>query len=130
MLRPAFEGANTTFACTDPLQKQSCGDANFFSIADYSRSSPVDVARGVFELYRIIDNVKPDVVISTGAAPGLIALFWGRLLGAKTIWIDSIANSQRLSFSGFLAKKFSHTTLTQWEHLSDSNRCQYWGSVI
>ncbi len=33
---------------------------------------------------------RPDIVITTGAAPGYFCLRLGKLLGARTIWIDSI----------------------------------------
>ncbi len=38
---------------------------------------------------------RPDIVISTGAAPGYLAMRLGKLVGAKTIWVDSMANAER-----------------------------------
>jgi len=37
------------------------------------------------------------VIVSTGAAPGYFAIVLGRLFGARTIWIDSMANIENLS---------------------------------
>ena len=37
---------------------------------------------------------RPDVIVTTGAAPGYFALRFGKLLGARTIWIDSMANAE------------------------------------
>lgn len=67
---------------------------------------------------RLVLAVKPDVVVSTGAAPGLIGLLAGKMLGAKTIWVDSIANVEELSLSGRLAMLFADRTYTQWEGLA------------
>ncbi|RZK34229.1 MAG: hypothetical protein EOO61_13950 [Hymenobacter sp.] len=130
LLCSAFEGADIVYACTDPLQGDSLPPASFFGVADYSRSQPVRILYGVLEMYQLMRRLRPAVVVSTGAAPGLIALLCGRLRGAKTIWVDSIANSQKMSMSGQIARKFCHVTLTQWEHLAVGNHCIYRGSVI
>ena len=65
----------------------------------------------------VLLRVRPDVVISTGAAPGYFALRFGGLLGARTLWLDSIANAEELSLSGTKASRFADLTLTQWPEL-------------
>lgn len=131
LLRPALEGAQVTFACTDYKQGAQFAPDEFYPISDYNRNNPLQVLKGAWEMLRLVRRIRPDVVISTGAAPGLVGLVAGRILGAKTIWVDSVANSQEMSLSGAIACKFCHLTLTQWEHLADglSGRT-YWGSVI
>ena len=74
--------------------------------------------------------IRPDVVVTTGAAPGLSALMVGKLFGARTMWIDSIANSEQLSGSGKVARHFADVWLTQWEHLAADSGPQYWGGVL
>ena len=74
-------------------------------------------------------NERPDIVISTGAAPGLFAIIISRFVGAKTIWLDSIANYEQISLSGKLAKYFTHLHLTQWEHLTNQ-KTQFSGKVL
>lgn len=135
LLAPAFEGGAVTFACTDPRQAEGRDLPGFVALSDYNQNQPLRLLRGLGETFRIVRRLRPDVVISTGAAPGLLCLLWGRVFGARTIWIDSIANSERLSLSGRLARKFCHVTLTQWEHLADGDGTPgqgpaFWGSVI
>ena len=60
----------------------------------------------------------------------LIALALGRLFGARTLWVDSIANSERLSGSGEIARRFAHQVITQWPDLAHGNDPAYWGSVL
>jgi hypothetical protein len=74
--------------------------------------------------------MRPDVVISTGAAPGFLALRLGRLLGARTIWVDSVANGEELSMSGKLAGRYADLWLTQWEHLAHEGGPQFRGNVL
>lgn len=130
LLAPAFEETDVVYACTDLRQGSETGTKVEFGLRDYSRDQPLGVLVGVWETARLVMRVRPDWVVSTGAAPGLLTLFWGRMLGADTIWIDSVASSERLSLSGRIASWFSHVTVTQWEHLSRPGGPSYWGRVI
>ena len=83
----------------------------------------------------ILLRTRPDVVVTTGAAPGYFALRLGGLLGARTIWIDSIANVEELSLAGQKAGQTCDLWLTQWEHLakpadSKVKGPEYKGSVV
>jgi hypothetical protein len=74
---------------------------------------------------------RPSVVITTGSAPSLVALGMARtFLRARTIWIDSIANVERLSSSGAQARRVADVWLTQWEHLARPEGPEYWGAVL
>jgi UDP-N-acetylglucosamine:LPS N-acetylglucosamine transferase len=83
-----------------------------------------------FEMFLRVVKIRPDVVISTGAAPGLFGIIFGRLVGARTIWVESIANAEMLSLSGRIALKFSHIVLTQWPHLAHADGPQHQGSIL
>ncbi|WKD27080.1 UDP-N-acetylglucosamine transferase subunit ALG14 [Halomonas sp. KG2] len=83
------------------------------------------------EVFGVIKKSRPDVVISTGALPGLLFCVIGKVLGKKVIWVDSMANYQTLSFSGKIAKLFCDVCLTQWEHLAEQDkRLSFWGKVL
>ena len=78
---------------------------------------------------QILLKVKPQVVITTGAAPGLIMVFVAALLGKHTIWVDSMANVQHLSLSGRLARHFVSCIYTQWPNLANK-KIKYAGNVL
>ena len=82
------------------------------------------------EVAWIVMRVRPDVIVTTGAAPGFAAVVFGRLIGARTVWIDSIANSEELSNSGRKVRRWANAWVTQWQHLSHPEGPQYWGSVL
>jgi UDP-N-acetylglucosamine:LPS N-acetylglucosamine transferase len=63
---------------------------------------------------------RPDVVVSTGAAPGYFALRVASLIGRRTLWLDSVANAEELSMSGQKAAAFATLALTQWPELGES----------
>ena len=82
------------------------------------------------EILKIIWKEKPSVVISTGAAPGLLAIFFGKIFGARTIWVDSIANVEKISMSGRIASFLVNLNMTQWPHLAKSSKIIFKGNVI
>lgn len=105
------------------------GKAKFYKISDFNRWNFYKLFPAFIQDIKILLKEHPSVIISTGAAPGLICLFVGKLLGIHTIWIDSIANVQHLSFSGKLASKFVSKIYTQWESISNS-QIYYAGDVL
>jgi hypothetical protein len=84
----------------------------------------------LLRLLRILLRERPEVIISTGAAPGYLALRIGRWLGARTIWIDSIANVERLSMSGEKIGPHADLWLTQWPHLARRDGPHFVGAVL
>lgn len=101
-----------------------------FTIPDFNKSKPLDTIVGAFVIFFFILRIRPKLAISTGAAPGLLCLLFTRVLGGKSIWVDSIANTEQLSLSGRMAKFFCNKILTQWEHLADGKHVDYQGRII
>jgi UDP-N-acetylglucosamine:LPS N-acetylglucosamine transferase len=127
----AFQNCAVTFATTHPSYRSQVDDThNFYAVKDSSRSSKLQLLTTAWQLARIILVEKPDIVISTGAAPGYIALRLGRLFGARTIWLDSIANVDQLSLSGLRVGRYADLWLTQWPHLARPQGPHYGGSVL
>ena len=81
-------------------------------------------------MLRIVLKERPNIVISTGAAPRYFALRLGKIFKAKTIWIDSIANVEKLSLSGLKVGPYADLWLTQWPHLARENGPFYRGAVL
>tara|TARA_R110001599_G_scaffold242831_3_gene442595 strand:+ start:1174 stop:1548 length:375 start_codon:yes stop_codon:yes gene_type:complete len=108
---------------TDPKSR-------FFRVTDATRWSKIDLARMIFEVLWIVIRVRPDIVITTGAAPGVAAIRAGKLIGAKTIWIDSIANIDCMSMSGERVRPYADLWLTQWKHLARPDGPTFLGAVI
>lgn len=130
LLRPAFDDAEVHFVSTAPEFPEHAGIAEADVVRDFNRHRPLEGVLCSVALLRIIWRVKPDVVISTGAAPGLVGLAIAKLLGARTVWIDSVANSDQLSMSGRMAGRFADLWLTQWEHLVSERGPRYFGSLL
>jgi UDP-N-acetylglucosamine:LPS N-acetylglucosamine transferase len=129
-LMPAFEGADVEFVTTKQSFSTTVEGNKFHSIPDGSRWNKYGLVKCFFSIVSIVKNVKPNVIITTGAAPGLMAIFVGRLFGVKTIWVDSIANCEQISMSGKIAVKIAHIFYTQWQHLEEENNVKFNGNVL
>ncbi len=128
-LRPAFEGCDISYATVHAASAVDVPGAPFFTFRDASRADWWNFGAVSLQLARVIATVRPDVVVTTGAMPPLAALVLGRLSGARTLWIDSVANSEQLSSSGKIARAFAHRTVTQWPDLATAD-VPCWGSVL
>ncbi len=129
-LRPAFEGTQVTFASVEKSRAADVAPAPYHAIPDANRAQKIKLLGLVVRLSWLVLRVRPDVVISTGAAPGYIAVRIGRMMGARTLFLDSIANAEELSLSANLAKRHCDLVLTQWPHLAEQDGPRYRGSVV
>ena len=129
-LSPAFEGLNVTWVSRDPASAADVTPAPFMTIGEASRTQKLGVVKVMAQAFWILLRTRPAVIVTTGAAPGLITLVLGKsLFRAKTIWIDSIANVETLSGSGKLAARFADLRLTQWPDLAVDG-VEHWGAVL
>jgi len=117
-LRPAFEGQDVAYVTVQPSYASQVPGCRFYAVTDATRWSRWDLLKMMCQVSWIVLRERPDVVITTGAAPGVVALRMGKFLGAKTIWLDSIANVEHLSMSGEKVRSFTDLWLTQWPHLA------------
>ena len=128
-LLPAFKEHEITFVSTNEVFSNMVSPYTFYTVADSNRKSTMSILRSVVAVMRIVFKVRPDIIITTGAAPGLMFICVGKLMGAKTIWVDSIANVEKISMSGQIASKMADRTYTQWPELSNE-KIIYSGNVI
>lgn len=138
-LMPAFEGCRLTVATTDPAQAAEVAaqaarlglpPPAFRTITDANRWQKVQLAKSIVSILWLVLAVRPDIVITTGAAPGYFALRTGKLVGARTVWLDSIANAEELSLAGQKAGRHADLWLTQWAHLAKDGGPRHEGAVL
>jgi len=130
-LAEAFADCHCEFVSTAPNLIAPFGDRPVVKVTDGSRDTLPALIGSFRELWRLIRARRPDVVVSTGAAPGAIALYIAKLHGIRTIWIDSVANSECLSLSGRAVRPIVDLCLTQWPDLASSDpRIRYFGRVL
>jgi UDP-N-acetylglucosamine:LPS N-acetylglucosamine transferase len=128
-LLPAFEGKEVVFISTHKSFAETVEGYPFHAVPDANRWNKLRLIQMGASVLRLVFIIKPDVVVTTGAAPGLMGIIAGKLIGAKAIWIDSIANVEKISLSGRLALLFADRTYTQWPELANP-KIHFSGNVI
>jgi hypothetical protein len=130
-LRPAFVNCDVVYATVKSGYRANLEPgAEFRLIPDANRWDKLSLVRSLLSILRLVWRERPDVVISTGAAPGFFAIRIGKLFGARTVWVDSIANGEELSLSGQKAGRHAALWLTQWAHLAQPEGPHYHGNVL
>ena len=127
-LRPAFEGCEVVYATVREGYRGDVGGAEFRVIPDSNRWNKLALLRCALGVMWLVLRERPDVVISTGAAPGFFGVRFGKWFGARVIWVDSVANAEELSMSGRKAGGFVDLWVTQWQHLAGADGPKFFGS--
>lgn len=130
LLRNAFCQHPVEYATTGPAIEYAAATIKVHILPDCNLRQPFKILACLASSALLVARLRPQIVISTGAAPGLLCILWGRLMGAQTLWIDSIANAERLSLSGRVAMRIAHRCLTQWQHLAQEESVHFEGAVL
>lgn len=81
----------------------------------------------------VVARVRPEVVIAVGTSLSLFVCLWGRLFGARTVFIESITRVNSLSSTGRLIVRWrlAHRVYVQWPGLADVKRGVFFeGTVV
>lgn len=138
-LRKSWDGCEVTYVTTQAGFGETVAEdaaergesiPKYKIIIEANRWQKIRLLRSLLQMCFIIIKTRPDIIITTGAAPGYFALRLGKLFGAKTVWVDSIANAQHLSLSGQKAGRYADVWMTQWPDLQAPDGPIYKGAVI
>jgi UDP-N-acetylglucosamine:LPS N-acetylglucosamine transferase len=130
LLATALQELRVDFVCSDARGSADVPAGSFAgAVTDAYLDTPIRALVCFVQVARIVWRSRPKVVISTGAAPGLFAVAVGSMLGAKTIWVESLCGITRLTTSGRLARMFVTKFLVQWPELA-SGDAEYYGNLL
>ena len=141
-LKTAFVGHRVIYATVGPCDPTVVAPEEVRLLPDANARTPVRMLWLLVRVAWLVMRVRPEVIVTTGAACGYWAIRFGRLVGAKTIFLDSIANAEQLSLSARLAVRYADVTLTQWSDLAVATSSEslspvgpkpgprYWGAVV
>ena len=143
-LRPAWQGCDVAYLTTeasngrqlhDQAKQDGLRPPRVYIAVPASRWQKLRLLRQLATIAWVVLKERPAVVCTTGAAPGYFAVRLAGMLGARTIWIDSIANGEAMSMSGRMAGSSADVWLTQWEAIATGEadggrRPEYWGAVL
>lgn len=75
--------------------------------------------------WRVLRRERPDVIVTTGAAVAIPFFAVGRLLGARTVYIEVIDRVDASTLSGRICRPMSDLFVVQWPEMESV----YEGSV-
>ncbi len=129
-LFPAFDGLRVEYATTDAGRRYDVPGGHLHVITDANQRTPGRLLVCSWQVMRLVMKYRPRVIVSTGAAPGLIAIVFGQLIGAKAVWVDIFGLVERMTLSGRMVKPLADLYLVQWPHLAKPNGPHYRGSLL
>lgn len=130
LLRPAYADHEVIYMTTLEGLAERFGATPARRVPDCNRHTILRMAASTTVLLWHMLRVRPHVVITTGAMPGLIALALARLVGARAIWVDSLANAEQMSASGRLARHVAHLRLSQWPAVAAAEEAEFAGRLL
>lgn len=128
-LMEAFKGHKTFFIT---FKEESSKDLkNAYFVKDPKRN-PFKIFINILQTIRILLKEKPDVIVTTGAGISIASCFFGKLLGAKIIYIEGYARVNTKSLTGKIIYPIADVFLVQWKSLVKAygKKAQYKGSVF
>lgn len=130
-LIPAFEGSEVVYVSTGEVADADLAPARYYAVRNSTRKSLGAFLATVRQILAIVRAERPEVVVTTGAAPGCVAVVLAKLLcRSRTVWIDTVAHTEGMTLSGRLARPFADAWLVQWPHLARPGGPEYWGAVL
>jgi UDP-N-acetylglucosamine:LPS N-acetylglucosamine transferase len=129
-LAPAFKGFDIAYVSMFENYSNAVPDARYYTVPDASRFDKAAFLRVSVKAVGIMLRERPSVIVTTGSAPMLCFLLLGRLFGARSLWIDSIAQAEEMSSSGKLAKRIATKVVCQWPEVAQAENLEFWGSVL
>lgn len=129
-LQQVWSDQEVFFVCNDPQLRDQVAGHKFSTVMDASMDKKFRLIVQGIQVFWTVMRIRPDLVITTGAAPGYFAVLCGKCIGAKTVWVDSIANAEELSLAGKKVGKFADIWLTQWPELALPEGPHYQGQVF
>ena len=90
------------------------------------------MVKAFFKIFNILRNEKPNLVVSTGSEIAIPAFLLAKLMGIKSIYIESWSRVNNKSGTGKILYFVANVFLVQWQDLLKKygKKAQYIGGVI
>lgn len=131
-LRSFWSRCDATWVTFDtPDARSLLAGARVLHAAHPTNRNLPNLLRNVVRAWRTLRSERFDAIVSTGAGVAVPFLVLGRLLGVRTLYVESITRIGELSLSGRLVRPFVDEFLVQWPELARGRRgLAYRGQVL
>jgi len=119
------------FTFAGPVAVELARSVRVRTIPNVIKSRPQSWLVGAVRSARIAFQERPDVVITTGAGVVVFLCVFCKLLGAKLIFIESMARVNRPTLTARMLHPFADLFLVQWPQLCRFfSKAKYVGRVL
>lgn len=118
LLKPFWQDKERFWVSFDKENVRSLleGERMYFCFSPSNRSIKA-LMINTYRAIKILVKEKPDLIISSGAAPA-VPFFWiGKLMGAKTIYLEVYDRIDKPTLSGKLCYPVTDRFIVQWEEM-------------
>lgn len=95
---------------------------NTYNACYPTNRSIVNLIRNLILAFRILKKERPDVIISTGAGVAVPFIYVGKLLGVRTVYVESATRIHSLSLAGRLVYPVVDHFIVQWPELAKKHK--------
>lgn len=116
LLRSFWENEDRFWACFDKQDARSHLEGETFYPLYYpaNRSLKALIINN-HRAIKILRKEKPDMIISSGAAPAVPFYVLGKMMGIKLIFIETFDRFNKPSLTGKICYRFADVFIVQWE---------------
>jgi len=128
----AFEGHEIFFCTYSSARDEYLRQITPAYFTENIGYSVVRMVKGFFWAWRILRRERPDAILSLGAEIAVPFFYLGKLMGMRTIFIESWCRVEGLSFTGKLLYPIADIFWVQWPQLLEKcgPKAEYKGAVI
>lgn len=93
--------------------------------------NPPNFVRNMFLALKMVWQMQPKAIVTTGSGVGVPFVYAARLLGKRAIFVESLARSTELSLSGRLVYPVCTEFFVQWPELIERYpRARFAGALL
>ncbi|MBN2133428.1 MAG: polysaccharide biosynthesis protein [Sedimentisphaerales bacterium] len=101
------------------------------TVPDVLRSRPLSWFKGIIVSLYVAGSERPDIVITTGAGAVVFFCIFAKMLGAKLIFIESMAKVKTPTLTARFMYPLADLFLVQWPNLLPYfPRAKYYGRLL
>lgn len=118
MLKPFWNNKQRFWCTFDKEDAQSLlKGEKIYPVYYPSNRSIKALVINTYRAIKILKNEHPDIIITSGAAPAIPFLWIGKIMGAKTVYIEVFDRINKPTISGKLCYPVTDKFIVQWKEM-------------
>lgn len=118
MLKPMWKNMNRFWVTFDKMDANSkLKDEKVYHCYFPTNRNIKNLIKNTFLAIKVLRKERPDVIISSGAAVAVPFFYLGKLMGAKTVYIEVFDRIDKNTLTGKLVYNVTDKFIVQWDEM-------------